>query len=365
MTAPGAARSSIAAAIATAALVLTGSSGPAAADPTRLIAPPPGWRIDAEQATALGQRLVATGPFGANPTAAAAEVYVADRPGVVLFATRASAALPGPGAAAAATGDPALAAAGLARLALDELRAAPRRAALTGGAGEERSWQEQVDGAARQVTATLTWGDPASRTIDTARLVIASDGQRIAAVTGECVAGEAAAPELLSACQAALATLDPGVPAAQRIGFAPAPAAAPGREPAVRASQPGESRPPESGPREPARISDGSRIALPPISIPPDRPAVDRRPTYVGAALVMLAVALWWNRRRRDRYDRESESDGPRRRVRERRREPESEADREDLHAAARGEAAEPPASRDRAPGDAARDARPTRRPPP
>ena len=95
--------------------------------------------------------------------------------------------------------------------------------------------------------------------------------------------------------------------------------------------------------REPPRLSEGPRIALPPTVIPLDRPRADRRPVYVGAAFVMLAVAMWWNRRRRDRFDREDRALANAARPARRRRPRDDDA--EDLHAAARGDApaAKPP----------------------
>jgi len=94
--------------------------------------------------------------------------------------------------------------------------------------------------------------------------------------------------------------------------------------------------------REPARLSEGPRVALPPTVVPLDRPRADRRPVYVGAAFVMLAVALWWNRQRRDRFDREDRAAatavrGSRAARRTRTRTRDDDAD--DLHAAARGDA--------------------------
>lgn len=50
-------------------------------------------------------------------------------------------------------------------------------------------------------------------------------------------------------------------------------------------------------------MSESRRPPLPPISIPSGTPTTDRRPMWVGAGLVLLAGALWWNHRRRARLD--------------------------------------------------------------
>jgi hypothetical protein len=299
----------------------------AVADPTRLITQPARWRADPEQATALAQRFAATGHFGALRTVTAAEAYVAERPGVALFVTRATAVL----------SDPPAQAARVTRAALDELRASSRRAALTGGAAQERDWQERVEADARQVTATLTWSDTASHTVDTARIVVASDGTRIVAVTGECLAGEAADATLVAACRTALATLDPGVAASSRTApalapeaLATAPDTAPNTAPDTMAVPASASAPP----REPARLDDGSKIVMPPTAIPLDRPDADRRPVFVGAGVIVLALVFWWNRRQRDLF--EQEDRGERSLPRRPRRRTDEDAD--DLHAAARGE---------------------------
>jgi len=66
-------------------------------------------------------------------------------------------------------------------------------------------------------------------------------------------------------------------------------------------------------PRLPSRLDDGTRVALPPMVVQHERPGADRRPMYIGAGLIALALVFWWNRRRRDRFDREDadSSDSP------------------------------------------------------
>jgi hypothetical protein len=83
-------------------------------------------------------------------------------------------------------------------------------------------------------------------------------------------------------------------------------------------------------PRLPARLDGGERVVLPPMVVPQDRAAVDRRPVFIGAGLIVLALTFWWNRRRRDRFEREDQGEPVRRRR-------DADADADDLHAAARG----------------------------
>jgi hypothetical protein len=342
------------------------AGGTALAAPGSLVTAPAGWRPDPEQEAELARRFAAVEHFGGLAATTAAEVHVPPRSGVALCATRATAALPDAAAAARA-----------ARAALDELRATPRRASLTGAAAEEMFWQERVDPDARQVTAILHWREPVTHTVGNARIVVASDGRRIAAVAGECLAGPGAELAASSACINQLASLDPGIAPTERVALAPAaasPVAPPARETSTAAEPPAAMAPapdsqppaamapaPDSQPPAPPRLIDGTRIVLPPMVIPQDRPAADRRPAFIGAGLIVLAVVFWWNRRRRDRFER-SETEGgdpdglaggagaraPRgieqeggtepRGDRTRRR-PARDANAGDLHAAARGDA--------------------------
>lgn len=88
----------------------------------------------------------------------------------------------------------------------------------------------------------------------------------------------------------------------------------------------------------PDSAAPAERDRLPPLIIPQSQPEPDRRPAYVGLGLVVMAAALWWNRRQRDRFDREDDRRPRRLRVRD----VERDADADDLHAAARGDAPDP-----------------------
>ena len=117
---------------------------------------------------------------------------------------------------------------------------------------------------------------------------------------------------------------------------APTAAGAPADEPA--APLPSSSM--SVAPRELPRFDDRERVALPPLVLPHAPPGPDRRPMYVGAGLIVLGAVFWWNRRRRDRFDRE-DGGAPVRRPRAPRRVRDDDAD--DLHAAARGDSSEAP----------------------
>jgi hypothetical protein len=124
-----------------------------------------------------------------------------------------------------------------------------------------------------------------------------------------------------------------------------APASAANDRPSAALATPAE--PPAARPElrlpESPRLSEGTRVALPPTMVPLDRPPVDHRPVYVGAAIVMLAVALWWNRQRRDRFDREDRAERRAPAARPRRS---RDDDADDLHAAARDDAPDSPDGR-------------------
>src|SRR6185369_17449585 len=98
-------------------------------------------------------------------------------------------------------------------------------------------------------------------------------------------------------------------------------------------------------PRELSGMDDRERVKLPPMTVPLDPPVRDRRPFYVGLGLVVMATAFWWNRRQRDRFEREDDrARAPRTRSRPRREAVRvDDEDADDLRAAARGETPDPP----------------------
>lgn len=293
--------------IRTAALVIA-LAGVAHAAP---VTPPPGWTAD--------PKLVAppeTPRFGGHPTKVSVHAYRAPVAGAVLYVDRAEAELPADRRDALASAE------------LEELRHAMRR---QGAAAKAETNIQRFDPATKLLEGALTWRDATVGLVDSSRVVIASDGTRTVAVAGKCVLAADVAAEVAKACEAALATLDPELAVATRVPLAIVEAAS---EPEPAVSSDAMSPPPKLGP--PATLDDGSRVVLPPITVPQTpRTERDRRPVYVGLGLVVLALAFYWNRRQRERFEREDAGEPAppptARTVRDR----EGDADADDLHAAA------------------------------
>jgi hypothetical protein len=264
-----------------AGLVMALAAHPGLALAGPLVTPPPGWSADEDHARALAAKASEVAQLGGVRGVATTQVFRPAPPGATLIVTL---------VAAKVATDREVAARG----AVDDLHATSRRAALTGAKVVEDGWQERVDPVARQVEASLAWRDPDAGVATTARLVLAADAETMIAVIGECVARADAAAELIDACQAALATLDPGIPAERRVALSLAPV---GTEPPL--AEPAAGAPA----REPARMDDGSRAPLPPMVIAPEPRRTDRRPVYVGLGIMVIAALFWLNRRRRARFE--------------------------------------------------------------
>lgn len=250
-----------------------------------LVTAPTGWTMDPEQSSSLAVKSQGVSHFG-DTAIVAAEAYLAQKPGVALFVTRATVIAKDDGRDARI------------RAEVDELHATSQRAAASGSGVQEDGWSERVDPDAKLVEATLAWRDTSSHTAETARLVIVGSKVALISVTGECLARDDADPATIAACKAALATIDPGLDARDRIVPVLAP---PGAKPPAATTAPTTSTMSES------------HTPLPPISVPREQPTADRRPVFVGAGIIALAAAFWWNRRRRAQYEREdAEKDKPR-----------------------------------------------------
>lgn len=239
-----------------------------------LVQPPPGWHADVAQATQLADKANAVSHYGAEKSLATVEVYAPLTGGAALIVTAVAAKVSSNREVAA-------------RMAVDELHATTKRAAISGSSIVEDGWQEKVDSTAKQIEATLAWSDTAAGTTTHARLVIAADGENFIAVTGECVDTRKVELATLSPCDRALATLDPGIALEKRVVLALAPA--------------GMEAPRPDRPSSTATMSDSSHTPLPPMTLPSEKRTTDRRPVYVGAGLVLLAAAFWWKQRRKQK----------------------------------------------------------------
>jgi hypothetical protein len=82
-------------------------------------------------------------------------------------------------------------------------------------------------------------------------------------------------------------------------------------------------------------LTDGQKVQMTPLTIQESRAERDTRPFMLGGGLLVLAAIFWWNRKRRERFDR---SDSPDSAANTPRATTESREDTDDLQAAARGE---------------------------
>ena len=248
------------------ALVLLG--GVAAAAPTPIATPPAGWRADPEQAAQIAGNASAQ----QRP---AVEVWVPVQSGVALIVSRFSST---PASADAA------------RAAIDDMFGAADRARIITPTAQILERSDHYDADRKEVVATQS---VKSDTITVSRLVIAMDKDHTTAALGECVIRDDAPAATVEQCKTALVTLDPAI--AARVAFTLPDSTAVKLEapPATKQLQP--------------TMTDGSKFTMPPITVPQEEPAKDRRPMYVGAGLVVLAAAFWWNRRARAKFGKDAD----------------------------------------------------------
>jgi hypothetical protein len=272
--------------------------------------PPIGWTTDPAASVSMSKRLGEVAHFGGLSTSPITEVYRSPQPGGSLFVTRVFAATKPEERNRAAT------------IELAEIDAAMKRA----GADAVSDFSlTRVIPDLRLLEARINWANLSTGIKTYSRMVIAGDDKQVVAVTGECVLAGTAAADLVTACTAALASLDPEIPAGSRVVLNIV-------DTKITAAPPTQT-PPTSGSAAPAML-EGGHPALPPMSIPQEERTPDRRPIYVGFGLVVLALIFYWNRKNREKLERAYETEGTQTPKPEKPR----DRDADDLHAAASDE---------------------------
>lgn len=205
---------------------------------------PAGWHGGASQE--LVEQSGRLGHFGGVHGVIEAERWDAPHPGLVLYVTKVAANTASPSDAATA-----------------EL------GNLGSGAGEPETKDKQLDAHATVIDSGVGHNS---------RMIIAATADRIVAVKGECYMSADALGSEVTDCVHALATLDTGIAAADRVDLT-------------------VSHVPPAPTLSGSGLTD-THVSLPPMQVHQDQPGPDRRPVYVGAGLIVIAAIFWWNRRR-------------------------------------------------------------------
>ncbi|MBP9204893.1 MAG: hypothetical protein KBG28_13060 [Kofleriaceae bacterium] len=188
------------------------------------------------------------------------------------------------------------------RAELDSLQARPRLAELTAGGAPTQPVRAETGPAAdtaNLVTSTVVWRDSLEGLTSHARGLFAVTATGLAADLVECHARTESA---VARCAEVLASLRSTVAAAERLPLT-VPIASATAPPPVTTE-----RPPGPG-REPARLSDGAHLTLPPTRVPPAparRSTGPSRHVWVLGGLLLLLAAFLWNRGRRAELDKRS-----------------------------------------------------------
>lgn len=267
--------------------LLAGAPAGAAPDP---IAPPAGWTEDAAHAEATRRGFVTGLPDGVTPRTVDVRTYTTE--GAALIVTAAQ--LPADEAAAAR----------LVRQRVTDLRDTPT---LLGDGVRVETWQEQADPDARTVEARLVWAHDADQLRSTSRAVWTrlADPDVLVEARADCLVAADASAEARGACERALAALVVPAPAArQPITLAAAPTGVTGaaeaeaeEDPAIRPADGGQKIPP--GSELPGMRPTPEGLDLPISRGPPRQQGRDFRPVWVVIAIILVALALLWNHRKR------------------------------------------------------------------
>lgn len=272
--------------------VLAATVAPALADTELIVTAPARWRLDREKSAQMNAAGAGAKHFGAAPAVDATEAYFPGEIGAALVVTRSTTtALP-------AGRDAAIAAA------VDELEGWADRSAKQGAPLVDTTRTRKVLDADKLLEVTVGGRDAAAQTRSMFRMIVAADADKVVTVTGLCLDRDDSNPEHVAACRTALTTLSTGIAPAARVALAFPGAAAESPAPTLPTAAPTLDVPstPQAPKLTPPSISDGSKVHFAPIQVDAPSREPDRRPVYLGAGLVLLAIIFWWNRRQRERY---------------------------------------------------------------
>ncbi len=230
-----------------------------------LVTAPSGWKGGAN--AELVQSTGAIPHFGGVHGIIEGERYDAPKPGIVLYAAR----------IAATTNTPAIAA----QAELANVEPSNVKDAKVAMASQDNA-----------IVASLDWKDASAGIQGSTRMVIAATKDKVVAVKGECIAAADADAALVAACKQALASLDTGIAASERQDLTST---------STSISTSTSTIPPE------LKLPDEPLHAKAPPMVVPDTasPRTDARPIVVGASLIALAAVFYWNRKRRERIEKE------------------------------------------------------------
>ncbi|MCX5745252.1 MAG: hypothetical protein NT062_22475 [Proteobacteria bacterium] len=251
-----------------------------------LVAVPAAWHLDRERSATMATANQEVRHFGTAPSVDVIEAYYPVEIGTGLIVSRyTTTTLPdGRSAAIAAV------------IGTFEAWGQPDASAITERTGARAVGDKQLEltVGGRELGATMRYRS---------RMIVAADATSVVAVVGQCVERDDANPAHVAQCHQALLTLDPGIAATDRVGIA---------FPTTPTTPTTSIEAPTGTGRQlggPATLGDGTKLKFPPITVPLPAPEPDRRPLFVGVGVVVLAAALWWNRRSRDRFEDDKEID--------------------------------------------------------
>lgn len=289
-------------------LFLLALSGTANADTVK---PPAEWTADSQLAVKLSKDSSALPHFGGRQSLVTTDVYRLGQ--ATLFVHRISAAVAGadgPARDRAASAE------------LRELILAAKRV-------EAPAKVDTLNASAiteNRLEGWLRWHDDTTTVVSVHRMIVAADEQQLVAVHGECLWPQTTAASVRKACDDALTSLDPGIALDRRVKLS------------VVAQTPEPTPEPATGSAKqaPSLVESGERPSLPPMQIPQDSREPDRRPIFVGLGLIVLALVFYWNRKNRDKLERQYEKETADKPATESASKPaKSDRDADDLHAAA------------------------------